>query len=69
MMLDIIKQAIGDKSSALVIIISVMIMAIAGSYKLLTDRLNDEHRDITQLQEDVHELDKRVLTLEIKNED
>jgi len=67
-MLEIIKNSLNDKSGALTVILAVIIMAVGGSYKLLTDRLNEEHRDVTQLQKDLHSLDKRVTVLEVKND-
>jgi len=75
-MLEIIKIALSDKSGALTIIISVMILAIGGSHKLLSERLDDEHRDIKGLEirihsvsERLHVQDKRIIVLETKAND
>lgn len=74
-MLQILKP-LHDKGGALLVILTVIILAIGGSYKLLTrdlDKLEakvDENSKIilerTQL---LHDLDKRILILEIHDRD
>jgi len=63
-MLEIIKSTLNDKSGVLTVILSVIILAVGGSYKLLTDRLNEEHRDVIELQKDARAQSERVTVLE-----
>jgi len=74
-MLDIIKNALNDKSGALTVIISVIILAIGGSYRLVSDRLDSEeddiealHKSVHSVSERLHELDKRIIRLELLND-
>jgi hypothetical protein len=65
-MIETVKQATRE-GGGLVILLTVMICAIGGLYKLHTKRLDNLDRDILQDREAYHSLDKRVLVLEIKN--
>lgn len=74
-MLEIIKSTLNDKSGALTVIISVLVMAIGGSYKLHTDHLEETnarveglHKSTHSASERLHELDKRITILEYKND-
>jgi hypothetical protein len=72
-MIDILKQSLNDRSG-LLIILAVIILAIGGSYRLLTDDINDTKANIKEITKDLkkelemlHSLDKRIMVLEIKN--
>jgi len=75
-MLEIIQNSLKDKSGALIVILSVMIMAIGGSYKLLRDDLEKTNSNVSEIEkyshklsERLHELDKKIIRLEAKNDD
>jgi len=63
-MLEIIKNSLNDKSGALTVILAVIIMAVGGSYKLLTDRLDEDTNKIEGIQNEAHKLSERVTVLE-----
>ena len=65
-MLEIVKQSLGDKSGALVVILTVIIMALGGSYKLHKDDYERNAGDIALIEKAFHSLDKRVTVLEVK---
>ena len=60
-------KSINEKGGGLVILLTVMICAIGGLYKLHTKRLDVLDANILVDREYYHSLDKRVLVLEIKN--
>ena len=73
-MLEILKQSLNDRSG-LLIILAVIILALGGSYKLLTDDIaktnlviKDILKELRYELEALHELDKRILILEIKKD-
>ena len=65
-MLELVKQTIGDKSGGLVVILTVIIMALGGSYKLHKDDYERNAEDISEIEKAFHSLDKRVTVLEVK---
>ena len=72
-MIDILKQSLNDRSG-LLIILAVIILAIGGSYRLLTDDINETKANIKEITKELkkelemlHSLDKRIMVLEIKN--
>lgn len=65
-MIETVKQATRE-GGGLVILLTVMICAIGGLYKLHTKRLDVLDANILIDREAYHSLDKRVLVLEIKN--
>lgn len=74
-MLDLIKTALDENKKAPHIMLAVLIMAVGGSYKLLTDDLAKVSNDITEMKKELrddldmlHDLDKRITVLEIKND-
>ena len=64
--MEVVKN-INNKGGGLVILLTVMICAIGGLYKLHTNRLDVLDANILIDREAFHSLDKRVLVLEIKN--
>ena len=60
-------KSINEKGGGLIILLTVMICAIGGLYKLHTKRLDVLDANILIDREAYHGLDKRVLVLEIKN--
>ena len=62
-----IAKAVNDKGGGLIILLTVMICAIGGLYKLHTKRLDILDANILADREVYHSLDKRILVLEIKN--
>ena len=74
-MLETLTSALNEKGSGLIIILTVIMLAITGSYKLLTDDLREVGESIKNIEkalyrdsEALHDLDKRITILEIKNE-
>ena len=74
-MLELISSALNEKGSGLIILLTVIVLAITGSYKLLTDDLQEMHDSIKEVQkalhrdaEALHQLDKRITILQVKND-
>lgn len=74
-MLEILTSSLNEKGSGLIIILTVLILAITGSYKLVTDDIEKIAQSIDRIEkaleddsEALHSLDKRVTILEIKND-
>ena len=72
-MLEILKQSLNDRSG-LLIILAVIILALGGSYKLLTAEIAKTNVNVKGIDKELrieldvlHELDKRIMVLEIKN--
>lgn len=73
-MLEILKTTYKDNNALLVILV-VIILAIGGSYRLVTAeidkiwaRVEGTEKTAQSASERLHELDKRITVLEIKNE-
>lgn len=62
-----VAKSVNDKGGGLIILLTVMICAIGGLYKLHTKRLDILDANILADREVYHSLDKRILVLEIKN--
>jgi len=65
-MIEIAKQ-VNEKGGGLIILLTVIIVAIGGLYKLHTKRLDKIDATLLHNNETAHSLDKRVLVLEIRN--
>jgi len=65
-MIEIAKQ-VNEKGGGLIILLTVIIVAIGGLYKLHTKRLDKIDATLLLNNETAHSLDKRVLVLEIRN--
>ncbi len=71
-MIEILKNSLNERGGGLLIILTVMILAISGSYKLLTDDLGRISKDVSintkelyKRSEILHDLDKRITILEV----
>ena len=62
-----IAKSINEKGGGLIILLTVIIIAIGGLYKLHTKRLDKIDATLLLHSETAHSLDKRILVLEIKN--
>ena len=74
-MIEILKNSLNERGGGLLIILTVMILAISGSYKLLTDDLGRISKDVSintkelyKRSEILHDLDKRITILEVSND-
>lgn len=67
-MLDLIKTALDENKKAPHIMLAVLIMAVGGSYKLLTDDITEMKKELRDDLTKIHDLDKRITVLEIKND-
>lgn len=67
-MLAAIQQALGDKTGALVLVISLIILSIAGSYRLFDARLEKIEDNEIQSLKSRYDLSERITKLETIHE-